>query len=89
MRYVTEFTKVTLATIAGFGLGAVAMYVLDPVSGRRRRAIARDKAVSTAQDAVDTLQGTARDLTNRAKGVVAETTGHHWQGRPGIGTDRD
>jgi hypothetical protein len=68
-----DLTKITVATLAGLGLGAAAMYLLDPVSGRRRRAIARDKTVGAAHDAADTLQSKTRDLHNRARGVAAET----------------
>jgi len=85
MRQATDFTKVTLATIAGFGLGAIAMYVLDPVSGKRRRELARDKAANAANSAVDTLQTTARDLQNRAKSVVGGATGPAAPERPGSG----
>ena len=69
----SDFAKITVATLAGLGLGAAAMYVFDPVSGRRRRALARDKAVSAAHDAAHAVQSTARDLRNRAQGVGAET----------------
>lgn len=85
MRHATDFTKVTLATIAGFGLGAIAMYVLDPVSGKRRRELARDKAANAATGAVDTLQTTARDLQNRAKSVVGGVTSPAASERPGSG----
>ncbi len=38
----------TIALLSGIGVGAALMYVLDPDRGRRRRALARDKAVSIA-----------------------------------------
>lgn len=85
MRQATDFTKITLATIAGIGLGAVAMYVLDPVSGKRRRELARDKAANAANSALDTLQTTARDLQNRAKSVVGGATSPAAPERPGSG----
>ena len=58
--------------IGGAGLGAVLMYVLDPERGKRRRALARDKAVSLAKDTGRAVARTSRDLGNRAKGVAAE-----------------
>src|SRR5919108_3855811 len=63
----------TLGFINGALLGAAAMYVLDPDRGRRRRALALDKAVLAAREIGDALDVTARDLTNRARGVAAET----------------
>src|SRR5207253_11108980 len=55
------------------GLGAGIMYVLDPRHGRRRRALARDKVVSALSRADDAVGATARDMANRARGIVAET----------------
>ena len=52
-------------------LGAAAMYLLDPDNGRRRRAIARDKAVSVVQNAGDVLAAAGRDVANRGRGVQA------------------
>ena len=54
-------------------LGAAAMYFLDPTSGRRRRALARDKFTSYFNHQTRRATGKAKDLSNRAKGVVAET----------------
>jgi hypothetical protein len=45
--------------IAALGIGAIAMYYLDPISGRRRRALVRDQ-----------VKGTARQLRSRARDVV-------------------
>jgi len=64
-----------VAAAAGFVVGALAMFVFDPESGRRRRAIARDKTVSTVNDAVEGVKSSARDLKNRAQGVAAEARG--------------
>jgi hypothetical protein len=36
--------------LVGLGLGAGAMYFFDPVVGRRRRSIARDKLLSLARE---------------------------------------
>jgi uncharacterized membrane protein len=49
------------------------MYILDPVQGRRRRALLRDKIVHALHAMGDALGATARDARNRATGVVAET----------------
>ena len=71
-----------VAAAAGFALGALAMYVFDPDNGKRRRTIARDKTVSTVNDAVESVQSTARDLRNRAQGAAAETRRTFTPGRP-------
>ena len=65
--------KEGLALARGIALGAGLMYMLDPVSGRRRRAIIRDKAVGAMYDAEEFLEGAAEDLGNRARGLAAET----------------
>jgi hypothetical protein len=57
---------------AALGLGALAMYYLDPVSGNRRRALLRDKLVHYRKEARVYAGGTYQDLRNRAHGVVAE-----------------
>lgn len=57
---------------ASFGLGAIVVYLLDPERGRRRRALARDKLVSAAHEVKDAVDTTTRDVTNRARGTVAE-----------------
>ena len=60
------------ALLGGIGLGAAVMYVLDPQGGRRRRALARDKAVSLAHNTSQVVSARSRDLANRAKGIAAE-----------------
>jgi hypothetical protein len=59
--------------LLGAGIGAGLMYVLDPRQGPRRRALARDKVVSAIGRADDALEATARDMANRARGVVARS----------------
>lgn len=60
------------ALLGGLGIGAALMYLLDPERGRRRRALARDKAVSIANKTGNVVARRSRDIGNRAKGVVAE-----------------
>lgn len=59
--------------LQGVALGAGLMYLLDPNSGRRRRAIARDQVVHSMHDLGDVVETGVRDLGNRARGLVAET----------------
>lgn len=57
----------------GLSLGARMMYMLDPSQGRRRRAMARDRAVWLAHQAELTIDRGVRDLFNRTQGVADET----------------
>jgi uncharacterized membrane protein len=61
-----------LTPIGGIGLGAALMYMLDPDRGRRRRALLRDQLVHAATKAPDAIGATARDLSNRARGLAAQ-----------------
>lgn len=58
----------------GMALGSLAMYILDPAEGRRRRALMRDKMVRIKNDVSGYTEKTARDLKNRTQGVVAEAS---------------
>ncbi|MBI4524004.1 MAG: BON domain-containing protein [Deltaproteobacteria bacterium] len=61
-----------LTAIVGAAMGVVAMYVLDPEAGRRRRALARDKWIRFQRQTRDALEVAARDLKNRTEGMWAE-----------------
>jgi hypothetical protein len=63
------------AILGALGVGALLMYFFDPVSGRRRRALLRDQAVHAQHEIGDYAEGTAKDLRNRAQGLVAEARG--------------
>lgn len=62
-----------ISRLAALGIGALAMYFLDPVSGPRRRALLRDKMTHYRREATQYAESTAKDLRNRAQGLVAET----------------
>jgi hypothetical protein len=57
--------------LVGIGVGALLAYLADPQSGRRRRALARDKVVRASRKTRDALDATTRDVRNRATGAVA------------------
>lgn len=61
---------------AAFAAGAAAMYLLDPVAGRRRRTMARDKLVAAGQDVQDFAHDTARHAADRLHGASAHLYGH-------------
>jgi hypothetical protein len=61
--------------LLGAVIGAGVMYLLDPDGGRRRRALLRDQLVSAGHKTSDAVGATSRDVTNRARGVVAELRG--------------
>jgi uncharacterized membrane protein len=58
--------------LEGIGLGAALMYVVDPATGRRRRALAKDKVVSAWNKTGGAVSTTSRDISNRARGLVSE-----------------
>ncbi|MEU6725028.1 SRPBCC family protein [Nonomuraea wenchangensis] len=56
---------------AGFCAGAAVAYFCDPVRGRSRRAIGRDKAAHATHKLRDGLGVLSRDLANRSRGLAA------------------
>jgi uncharacterized membrane protein len=56
---------------AGLGLGAGLMFLLDPISGRRRRGLVRDKAIHASRVGSDAARKTATDLRHRGEGIAA------------------
>src|SRR5689334_1122785 len=72
-RYYTERPASTAAYVIGaFALGALTMYLLDPVQGNRRRALIRDKTYSAGRKTRKMADKATTHLTNRAKGMAAE-----------------
>jgi len=67
--------KGKVALIAGVGLGSGLMYLFDPVLGKRRRALMRDRAKRINRASLrmaKTIDKTARQLANRTQGLVRE-----------------
>jgi len=64
----------TLANVAmAFAAGALVMYLMDPNTGRRRRAIVRDRGVSMRHDAERYVRGKSKRAVDRLRGVAART----------------
>jgi len=61
--------------LGAFAIGALAVYFFDPVSGKRRRALLRDQMVHARHEIGEYAEGTAKDLRNRAQGLVADARG--------------
>src|SRR4051812_33471681 len=59
--------------VLGGALGALAMYFLDPQSGRRRRVRTRDRVMHVAKAANEAGKVTVKDTAQRAYGVLADT----------------
>lgn len=66
-------TDIGLRLLGSAGIGAGIMYLLDPNMGLRRRAILRDKVFSFGNLTASAADKTARDVKNRAYGIVAST----------------
>jgi hypothetical protein len=63
----------TTTVLAAAGLGAALTFMLDPNSGRRRRARVRDRIKRATRIARDGMDASTRDFRNRARGVAATT----------------
>jgi len=62
----------TKGLLFGAGLGAAAMFLLDPARGKRRRALVRDKLAQATRMTGDCLDVTTLDVANRTRGWYSE-----------------
>ena len=67
-----QATRVLAGLLFSIALGAIAMYVLDPDKGRRRRAIARDKTRRLVVNTQRMVRIAARDTRHRLQGLRAQ-----------------
>lgn len=58
--------------IAGVGVGAGCMYLMDPDRGRARRALLHDKTTSAYREVRTSVEKAQADLANRAHGLLAQ-----------------
>jgi hypothetical protein len=63
----------------GAACGSLAMYFFDPILGRRRRALLRDQGVRLQHEAREYSVKHAKDLANRARGMMAKA--QHLEGK--------
>lgn len=63
--------KDKLSLVVGIAVGALAMYYLDPLAGRRRRARVRDQLVSVGHDTAYFTGRKAKRAADRVKGYLA------------------
>lgn len=78
MKQSAETKGLTKWMISGAAIGALTMYLADPGSGRRRRAMAKDKVYkmrSSIAKSGDQLDVAFRDLRNRTQGLGAQVKG--------------
>jgi len=66
--------RLATTIIGGIALGALAMYLTDPVQGRRRRAMAQDKMRSMTHRTSDTVGSVMRDASHRLSGLQAQAS---------------
>jgi gas vesicle protein len=62
--------RMNKALLIGAGVGAAAMYLLDPDRGKRRRALVRDKFALATRETRECMEVTRRDLRNRTLGTL-------------------
>jgi uncharacterized membrane protein/CBS domain-containing protein len=60
--------------IGSLALGAALMYLFDPDRGNRRRKLLTDQITSLLSQSDDAIGKTGRDLRNRTRGLMAETS---------------
>ena len=68
--------------LTALGVGALAMYYLDPVSGKRRRALLRDKVTHYRHEASHVAKGTLKHARNKARGISHDLSGKVKESEP-------
>ena len=56
---------------AAFAAGAAVMYFMDPVAGRRRRALRRDQGVAARHQVEDLVRAKSRRMVDQLQGTAA------------------
>jgi gas vesicle protein len=75
-------TAQILGTLAVGAAGALAMYLLDPVSGRRRRETIREKTKDARRKTRETIHDAAKDVRIRAESLAERLRAEDGSDRP-------
>ncbi len=75
-------TATILGGLAAGLAGAALMYIFDPNSGKRRRAMARDQVIAANRKTREAIAGKAKDLRNSAEGLATRL--REANGEPGL-----
>ena len=76
LRYLpTGGCAMIVRVLGALGIGALAMYFFDPVSGKRRRALVREQLVHAQHEIGEYAEDTATDLRKRAYALAADARG--------------
>lgn len=75
-------TAQILGTLAVGAAGALAMYLLDPVSGRRRREKIREHTERASRKTRETIHEAAKDVRIRAEALAERLRAEDGSDRP-------
>ena len=65
--------KALFRLAVAFAAGAVVMYYFDPIAGRRRRALARDRGVAMGHELQGQVRAQSRRAADRMRGFMARS----------------
>lgn len=68
----SDFQSALFWLLTGAAIGWMATYFLDPIQGKRRRVLVRDRGVSLQRESISRGRRVARHIKNRAVGMAAE-----------------
>lgn len=69
----TSALNAALGVAVAFAAGALVMYLLDPATGRRRRALMRDRGVAIGHETRHLVRGKTKRVADRLKGTLARS----------------
>lgn len=63
-------------TVTAFAVGAAAMYYLDPIAGRRRRALVRDQGMAAGHQVERYARAKVQHAADQVQGAAAKARAH-------------